>query len=352
MASIDFYNKQKGYTMHKPHLYNMNAAEMLDLTIAIYKKSFVQQLIITGIMMAVGFVLLFVLVFALVMVGIVAYANAAWGGFTAGGVVLAVLGALFIIVGLSAFTTVQYAAGMVVAKQAYWGEKLSVVKAFSVALHGIFRLITAALAVVIAYIPAIAVILGASAMLLSLLFADWYTAMPAALTAMMDNPLWVLAVVLAFMLLCLLFMALLLLTDTFACLAVPVSLFERRWFFGAFGKSVRLVKRDYFKVFGMLILAFLMLSALSLSLSGLFDIITVAASYAMETAGTDAMIIAMVMLYVAGSVVSFTIALLMAPVPVIFSTVLYMNQKMKHEGLDIEIGLGRLNEELEKGKAS
>ena len=332
--------------MGKFKFFYMNAAEVLDTTIAIYKKSFAQQIAIAAIMAAVGIVLFLLVTFFVMVFGAVAFANAlAFDAFSGGFLAFLIIVGMIYLLGIAAFASMQYAACMVVTKQAFFGQKLSVGKAFGESFRALGRMFTATLAVILTYIPVVALIFAALFSFINTLmgtidFLDLGAFFGTA-NSISQVILLLIGLILGLVIIFLIVIGFLNLVQSFVCMAIPASLFEKRWFFGAIGRSAALSKRNYFPIFGILILNVLMIMGIQYSLSGVFDIVAAFLPFAAEFLPVGA-IAALSIVNIFGTIASLALLVLMIPIEVIFVTVLYMNQRIKHEGMDIEMGLEEL----------
>ena len=227
----------------------------------------------------------------------------------------------------------QYAAGMIVAKQAFFDEKLAVGKAFKEALRAVPRMLTAALAVMLVYVPVVAIMCGVA--VLAALALESFSIYTLSVTGLMAFILMIMAAGLVVIFI-------FVMVGAFVCMTIPVSLFEKRYGFGALGKSIQLVKTAYFKIIGILILSTLMMMGIQYSLTGIFDVIMMFIPYAASFLSLEAVFVLTALSYI-GMLVGMAVVLLITPLGVIFVAVLYLNQRVQHDGLDIEVGLEKLS---------
>ena len=126
--------------------------------------------------------------------------------------------------------------------------------------------------------------------------------------------------------------------ETFFMIVLPVCVFERRYFFGAVSRAFRLVTRDYARMFGVNLLWL----AVSYLFSGFLSLLIQAPLWVLTyVASSPAAVMVSTM---ANMMLSIAVLLLTAPLSGIFAAAVYMNQRVRHEGLDIEIELERLGE--------
>lgn len=325
--------------MEKYRLYHMNASEILDGTIAIYKKSFTQQVIVTAVMATATSVITAVMAGIFAVAGIVGMVNGAAGGVvTPLFILLAALAAILLIAALYMLNTATTAANMELARQVFAGEKPDARRAFSAALRALPRMFTVAIAEILMTAPVYAVLAGvvaAAAMRTpSSMWRPWLgdiETFPAAFAAL----------VLAFTAAA---FALTLFIITLNSAAMPASLFENRFFFGAVGRSVALVKKDYWRVMGLIVLSTLMIQGVYYSFTSIIQLFNAAVNM-LSGSLADGTSFLLLMISLFGSMASFGVSLLLTPLYGIFSALLYMNQRIRHEGLDIEIRIDILAKE-------
>ncbi|MDR1001298.1 MAG: hypothetical protein LBL96_10960 [Clostridiales bacterium] len=124
-------------------------------------------------------------------------------------------------------------------------------------------------------------------------------------------------------------------------LATSAALFDNRHFFGALAKSFMLIKGDFLRILGLRIAFFGASFLIEYSIMGLFAIITGVTAGISETGYGDYMGLAtasMALTYI----VMLAASAIVAPLQNIFTSMVFFNQKIKHEGLDIGITLEHL----------
>ena len=124
-------------------------------------------------------------------------------------------------------------------------------------------------------------------------------------------------------------------------LSVPAALFDRRHFFGAFKKSFLLLKGDFWRTLGIRAVFFGVIYIVEYSIVGLITIaFSVMSALAVGGYGDYAgwMSLSIVLLYGA----SMVAGAIVAPLQNIFTAVIFFNQKIKKEGLDIGMALEKL----------
>jgi hypothetical protein len=124
-------------------------------------------------------------------------------------------------------------------------------------------------------------------------------------------------------------------------LSIPAALFEKRLFFSAVVRSFQLLKGDFWRILGLRALWLFVVYIFTYSAQGL---VMAMVGFMASAAGNVADI---GLLWVATSdtqlFVSLIVTVLMAPMEGIMTALIYFNQKIKKDGLDIEIGLDRLS---------
>jgi len=300
----------------------MTAAELMDRSIYVYKKSFWPQLAFAAILGIIFFMAF--MVASLVAGSAILYLVAISPADSAVIGILLIVGAILLPVYL--FWSAAASAGhILLSRQAFYGHKvrLDVGQVPRVAVRVFFTLI----AQIIVALP----FAGAIALLI-------YTLVEGA--GSLHNA-W-LAVILGFVLV--LVAAYLLLAHLFS-LAVAVSVFEQKTFFSALFRSWDLIKGEYWKLLGMRILWFLVSTVLAYSIQGGLSLVSMLVTLLMEMLSFSAVITTSVTLITAmiTSLLSFAVAFAAMPLSGVFHATLYFNQRIKKEGLDIEISLGRLS---------
>lgn len=296
----------------------MNAAQLMDKVFDIYKKSFWNQVAFAAIVSIVAFMAIFAATFVLVIVISVFVYFMTSGGMVADE--LPVLMMIGIVVALLPFVAVWLAFSssghILLSRQAFYGYPASI--AHMGLFKVVFRVFTAVLAQLIIAFPFFAVAFGLLAMI---------AFFPGA-TAVFVIGLVLVAV------------GYVLLANTFS-LSVAVAAFERRYFFGAIFRSWELVKPDYWRIFGVRIVWMLAVFAFSFSAQGIFMVITAAWGL---VAGTMPMfyLLTVVVVMITSFVGPMVVSLLISPLDGIMQSLIYFNQRIKHEGFDLELRIEKL----------
>jgi len=313
----------------------MNTAELLDQSVDVYKKSFLVQLAYSAIVSVTAFVLIFV-------VGIIAviifafFAGVFYGiGFDANmatsTIVVIAVGAVLFFVPLLMLWQALYSAGhILLAKQAFYGEKVrvNVEQLPKVAL----RVLSSFAAQILLFVLML-LVLGLIFFVFAIVFG--LLMYPAPLTA--GGYFW-----LGFGLVVALVVGLgyWIFSNVFS-LSVAVAIFEKRLFFGTITRSWQLVKGEFWKILAIRTLWFVATMVIYYSLYGVVNLLSVGVLFLADFFGFAGIVIAMLFNWVT-IIVSFVMSFAIMPLGGIVQAVIYFNQRIKKEGLDIEERLERL----------
>ena len=126
---------------------------------------------------------------------------------------------------------------------------------------------------------------------------------------------------------------------TITMLSVSAAIFEGKWFFAALMRGFSLAQPDFFKLMGIVAIWFAITSAFSYSVEMLFGLGSMLATSFLPA--ETAVLVSMGSMAVS-VIFSLVVGTLIAPLSGIFYTTVYINQRIKHEGLDIELNLNAL----------
>jgi hypothetical protein len=313
----------------------MNAAELMDKVFDIYKKSFWKQIAFSAIIYVIALAAMVVLTFILtiiLMVFIVTLLAGAFGANFSAGYFILIFGiiALMVLPFVLIWQAFSSSGHILLSRQAFYGFK---VRLKHMGLRKVFfRVFSSLVAQVIIAIPFVIIFLV-------ILFAFVYTFENIFLLVNLN----VAAIIGFFIVLAALGFGYLLISNIFS-LSIAVAVFERRYFFGTVTRSWELIKKEFWRILGIRVVWYLAAMAFSVSAQGLFML----ASGAWDIfAGTIPMI------HEINSLVNFItqlagpliVVLLVAPLEGIMQSLIYFNQRMKNEGLDLEIRLEKLQNE-------
>ncbi|MCL2223715.1 MAG: hypothetical protein FWB96_01970 [Defluviitaleaceae bacterium] len=305
----------------------MNAAELMDRVVDVYKKSFGKQIAFAAIVYAVAFFGVVFLTIALAVflggiMGVMGGAGLFVFGDTGFVVIIGLLLAIIpVILVWQAFSSSGH---ILLSKQAFYGHKVKLDFA------GIFNVFLCVFSVLVAQIilsvPFVAAALGTVFVFVYAGFADF----PVLRTIGFFVAVFVVSG------------AFLVYSNIFS-LSVAVAVFERRYFFGAIGRGWLLVKPEFWRILGIRLLWWFVALAFSLSAQGVFAIITllwdlIDAFIPVGFLLSDSYIF-LLTTYVGPALVSLAVA----PLSGIMEAVLYFNRRIKTEGLDLEIRLEKLS---------
>lgn len=313
-------------------LYPMNAAELMDRAVHVYKKSFGKQLAFSAIFGVITYFASVILLFIFFMVAIDFAGVALFSAFTpivgggaayGSGVILSVL--LLVLVIVLPFVFLWYAISSaghcVISGPAFFGFKAKTPFKQLPPMAG--RIFFALIAQAIASLPFVGV---AVLFVVSGMFEVLIARAP-----------WI------FALMNFIFLVLLLLYLNVFSLSVAVAVFEKKTFFNALLRSWVLIKGEYWKIAGMRLVWLLSTGIISMALSGVFALANILIALFITTTGmgmVGAAILGIVNMF--AMLVSIAVTIIVRPLDGVFNATLYFNQRIKKEGLDIEARLGRL----------
>jgi hypothetical protein len=289
----------------------MNAAELLDRTFDVYKKSFLKQLTFSAFVGLISVGLLAVAAMAAAVFAWVPYALFNAAGY--GGGVLVLLAALALPL-LMIWNATAESGYVFLSKQAFCGVPVKIVAA---------------------YLPG-AVLRVASVLITQIVLALPFWLLPGLYVYQYFNFSFTGLMTVNFTYAALsgaVLMVLYIIYANIFALSIPVAVFERRVFFGAVRRSWFLMKGEFWKILGLRVLWYVIVLVLSYSLQALWmlaaGVFTVSASF-MAVGGT------------VGTVMYFITSFIMGPLGGIFPAVLYFNQRLKKEDYAKELAHERL----------
>ena len=309
-----------------PEYLPMNNSEVLDRVFEVYKRSFAKQLLyslVVGAIASAGGVLL--LVFGSVL---------AFAVFT---IETSFIVSIAIIVGVAliffmAWTSATNAGFILLSKPAFYGKKVEL--PMKQLAHTIFRLASAIIAQALISVPFVIVF----AVLFYFLFdtvlvssiLDTFVLNHAFQVAGAFGTVLIIGLVIGF---------LYIIYSNFFFLVVSVAVFEKKIFFGSLGRAYELIKGDFWQILGLRTIWYLIITIISTSAAQMMLAFTTLAE--LFAANTSLVFIAMVMTIVF-NILAFGISFLIAPLSGIMPAVIYFNQRIKKEGMGIEIQIERL----------
>ncbi|MCL1843854.1 MAG: hypothetical protein FWF79_08575 [Defluviitaleaceae bacterium] len=308
--------------MMQMEFFPMNAAELADRVVDVYKKSFGKQIVFAAVVSAVSLVAIFVLsivlgvVFALFFIspgGVTAFERFIIAGILIGVVPFILLGRAF-----------SGAGFILLSRQAFYGHtvRLKYMGLTKVAA----RAISAVFAQAVLSLPFIAAIIGVVYFAGRWLDGIKYFSFIGAFVF--------------FALLLILVVGYIIFSHIFS-LSVAVAVFERQFFFGTIRRSWLLVKPVFWRLLGIRIIWFFVGLGFSLSAQGILYFLEIAWNMFSGSvniiSGADSFVV-----FIVGFLGPMFVTVAVAPLGDIMQALIYFNQRMKNEGLDIEIRLEKL----------
>jgi len=311
-GAVEIYEeKKKSVTRGR-----MNTAELLDTVFYLYKKTFWRQIARVVIFAAPAYVL------------IIAQSFAGAAFLFAPGYVNLVNGPFFITFAASVllivwvWASLNLTGNISLASRAYYGEEFSLGQMFNDIKINFLRTLSAVAAVFLLAVPPVSALMFIVYRAFRYLYGVDFTRIPAAFI--------IIAGVSVIFIYCA--------ATAFSCLtsaAAPSAALGGDWFFSAVVKSIRLIKKDMLKIYGLyhvwrLITAVLYFAAL--------------AAYFILTGGAGAIAGAFTGYYAAdvsrfigGNLIYILITLILSPLGGILCTTIFINQKMRRFGLVNEL---------------
>lgn len=311
----------------------MNAAELMDKVVDVYKKSFWKQIAFAAIVYTIAIVAFFVLTFALaIIISFVVVIAMVGGGEEASFAVLVVAG-LIVLPLILLWQAFSSSGHILLSRQAFYGHRvqLSHMGIFKVFL----RVFTAILAQIVFAIPFIALVIGVVVVFANTIQNFFFMVDVSAAE-----------VVGFFALILLLGIGYVVYSHLFS-LSVAVAVFERRYFFDTIKRSFQLVKPEFWSILGIRVIWYFVGVGISFTAQGAFSLILMGWEMVADTVPMGFGITILLSL-LTGSVGSALVLLVIAPLDGIMQSLIYFNQRMKTEGLDIEIRLEKLAQQVNR----
>lgn len=313
-------------TMQKPAYEPMNAAELMDRVFDVYKKTFAKQLAFSALIGVISFLFMMILGVVAGMAVIMPSINNTETAMT--GMIVAMVAVMLPVYWV--WTATAEAGHIILSQQAFY---LRPIRMPVRRLPGIvLRVLGASLAQLILSIPWALLIFLCIYMMLRSSGSFAMDDLPYVLTVFTSGLWLVISIGGAFVYV--------VYSNVFA-LAVPVAVFEKCSLFKAVARSWRLIKGEFWKILGIRILWTVVVYLFTYSAQGLWALATMlingvsgsafGVSLFMGTAGS-----------LLQSLMTIAVSFLIGPLGGILTALLYFNQRIKKEGLDIEIKLEHL----------
>ena len=291
----------------------MGMSEIYDRSIHLYKQSFASHMaysaIIAGIAMAGN-------IFVFMFMGM-------FFAFTSllGAAALVFISALIATAGVAVVISILSAGPMIISRQAFYGHRQVSLMRYLPAAIG--RVSLTVVAIIIMCLP-----FGLAAYFVVVNYSNINIISP-----------W-----LTFILFCILLIAFIIYINIFS-LSIAVSVFERSMFFSSIVRSLKLLRGSFWKILFARIMWIITTFLLTYVLQSVFYIaIALIAEFSgiNETTGIVLGLIAVAAMGISSLAAYFVFI----PLDGTFHALLYLNQRLKNEGLDIEIKLERLTHDI------
>jgi len=308
----------------------MNAAELIDKVVDIYKKSFWMQIAFAAIAYAIMAVGVFILTFILAIIMLSATTAFGSEGNSPDNYFLVVFGLVLIVtlpLGLLWHSFLS-SGHILLSRQAFYGYRVRL------AQMGVFkvflRVFTALLAQIIIAIPFIIVGIGVI-VAFAYSFENYYST---------DVPA---AGIISFLIIIFILVVGYFVFSNIFSLSVAVAAFERRYFFDTIVRSWQLVKTDFWRILGIRLIWYFVSMTVVFSAYGVLLLITLV--WGLLAGSVPFIAVAGFFVVIITSYIGpMLINLVIIPLDGIMQSLIYFNQRMKNEGFDIELRLGKLIE--------
>ena len=314
----------------KIRYFYMNAAEVMDTTIDIFKKSFFVQIGYNLIVSIISSIVIFILAFfSLLFFSAVILAS----GFsfestpTASLIITLSVFGLVVVFAYLLMGSVTSTGNVILANDTFKGKKPNLNKTLSLALKKIPAVFSIVFAQIILFLPFLAVIATS-------VYA--YVMLIEALDLMIFSVVTLLLFILITAVFLFLVIALLSIFQTIVFLSIPVCIFEKKYFFSAIFRSFELVKKNFLRILATVVLWQLSITMFSLGIS-LFMAFA-ARIVDLVLPSQIAFVLSMFMASI-NYIVVYAAGIVVAPLGGVFINTMYINRKIKCEGYDITMYL-------------
>ena len=296
----------------------MNVAQMMDRAVDAYKKSFWKQLAYAAVVGVVFFVAVFIVSMAVVVVMLM---GTIYDDSIAG--VLVILLAVFLPL-ILLWMGISSAGHIYFTRQALIGHLVHLPK---LKLHIlVFRALTAIIAQALIFLP-IAVFMIYIFWTSIVFFVDSFFLTGFSVVGMISIVAVTTLVAVVF-----------LLVENMFALSVAVAMFERRLFFGALLRSWELVRDSFFKIFATRVLWYLVGVGFALAAQGILFLFGMLMGVLIGTVHPIFSVL-LVPIGIIAAIFPIFISFAQMPMDGIMRAVIYFNQRIKTEGMDIELKL-------------
>jgi hypothetical protein len=332
--------------MNKRFYNYMNTSELMDEVLENYKKSFFHQIGTSLIYSAITASALVLLSFALAVAFAVSFSQYSSFFENINIYTVAALGAIAVLgIGFAILVQgLQQATSSILAWQAFSGRAPDLKFALLGGLKAFFRIVTVVIAQVLIMAPAF----------LMLGFAAYFTAKhfswdaPQIFYAISRTGSgFIGALGLAFIMVAVIMgisFVFMVLYNWFS-ISIPCAVFEEKWFFSALIHSFRLTKGDFWRILGARFTFTMSLALIQYSLMSAFYL-AFGLIEGLSAAAMGNYSSLLPMLSILQLLVSSLVGTVLAPAQSIFTSLLYMNQRIKRTGLDLEFIADRRRHEI------
>ena len=314
----------------------MNAAEVLDKVFDVYKHSFLYQVGLNFCVYTIGAVVLYIVILGFAITGFFIGVFASWESSAARPGLIALIaagGAVILWLGI-VYSNLGTAASSILSWQSYSNRHIDFTGALKNTFKSFLHIASVSLAEMIVVIPVI--ILMGLAFIAAFagqgVFTSeyWISGNFYSLFTPLNILLFVIIILSGTLIAAIAF--------NYFALALPIAIFDRKHFFSALINSYHLLKGDFWRILGIRIVFTGVILLINYSFSGLSGVIigvstTLINSFAPNLYGL--MVIGMIIQYLVG----FITSILIMPLTGIFTAIIFFNQKIKKEGLDLAMQL-------------
>ena len=306
-----------------PKYLPMNCAALMDRVFDVYKATFKTQIafsLVVGIISFV-FMFLFIIIFGIgvaAVVGMTGYMDEQYLYMMVGIMLIGFL-PLYI-----CWMYLSESGHILITKQAFYEELIEF--PIKEAVGAFFRVVTAV----------------AAQLILSLPFAAFIFFIIFSFTAGYHNFIQIILYTHPVLLILgsLFFAVFYVIYSNFFSLAVPAAILEKRFFFAAIARSVTLLKGDFWRILGLRLLWRFLVFLFTISAQGfVMMLVTLFTAMAGNVVDFGALMVASGPLQ---SYATLFVFIIISPMEGIMTALIYFNQKIKKDGLDIEIGVSQL----------
>jgi len=303
----------------------MNTAELMDRAMDVYKRSFWKQIAFAAVLSVIAIAAMFGIGLISVMVGALLI-NALPIPAVGSEYVIVIAVILLMALPILLWQSFANAGYVVLAKQAFYGEVKIRVPHYQLPKTAL-RVFTVMLAQLLVAVPLVIILV---------LLVIWLA------------PIWDVSgdgffIVTGILFLLAIIAVYLCFTNIFS-VALVVSVFEGRLFFGAVARAWFLIKDDFWWILGVRVLWYLVIAAISFAAQGMVALIEAAWHLLAGTVNVGVFMSPSGAFVVIGFIVTTIVTFAVAPMDGIMQTMIYFNQRIRKEGFDIEIQLEKLSQ--------